>query len=237
MRAELKNDPRLDEHLGVNYDCCHFAVEFEEPQAALNSLQRGPGNQDQQNPFEFRAERPGRRRRSPRKPLEDNFPTMFTCTRSLSAMPPVIGAFSGTCPMPLSTNCAKKSEDPKSESIKSEEWRNSFPRSAPRARRRRRRLKNTNDHLLGVLDVLAENPGLCSHFEMETYTLGSAAARSWKSRKNVVEATGGGISLDARQARRKSAELAKFAFWELSFMLCSVSCRWIPCETLHERPT
>ncbi len=29
---------------------------------------------------------------------------------------------------------------------------------------------NTNDHLLGVLDLLAENPKLCSHLEMETYT-------------------------------------------------------------------
>src|ERR1700722_8638596 len=32
LRAERKNDPRLDGYLGVNYDCCHFAVEFEEPQ-------------------------------------------------------------------------------------------------------------------------------------------------------------------------------------------------------------
>ncbi|MGH7976011.1 MAG: metabolite traffic protein EboE, partial [Limisphaerales bacterium] len=31
LRAENKNDPRLDEFLGVNYDCCHCAVEFEEP--------------------------------------------------------------------------------------------------------------------------------------------------------------------------------------------------------------
>jgi hypothetical protein len=30
--------------------------------------------------------------------------------------------------------------------------------------------ENTNDHLLGVLDLLAENPKLCSHLEMETYT-------------------------------------------------------------------
>jgi len=29
---------------------------------------------------------------------------------------------------------------------------------------------NTTDHLLGVLDILAANPNLCSHLEMETYT-------------------------------------------------------------------
>ena len=30
--------------------------------------------------------------------------------------------------------------------------------------------ETTNDHLLVVLDLLAENPHLCSHLEMETYT-------------------------------------------------------------------
>jgi hypothetical protein len=35
LRAEHPHDPRLTEHLGVNYDGCHFAVEFEEPQTAL----------------------------------------------------------------------------------------------------------------------------------------------------------------------------------------------------------
>jgi len=29
---------------------------------------------------------------------------------------------------------------------------------------------NTSDHILGVLDLLQANPGLCSHLEMETYT-------------------------------------------------------------------
>ena len=29
---------------------------------------------------------------------------------------------------------------------------------------------NTTDHILGVLDLLQANPGLCSHLEMETYT-------------------------------------------------------------------
>jgi hypothetical protein len=29
---------------------------------------------------------------------------------------------------------------------------------------------NTADHILGALDLLAANPGMCSHLEMETYT-------------------------------------------------------------------
>jgi hypothetical protein len=31
-------------------------------------------------------------------------------------------------------------------------------------------LENTADHLIGVLDILAADPTLCSHLEMETYT-------------------------------------------------------------------
>ncbi len=56
----------------------------------------------------------------------------------------------------------------KNKNSKLSEWRVHFhiplhaPAIAPFA--------NTNDHLLGVLDLLAENPKLCSHLEMETYT-------------------------------------------------------------------
>jgi hypothetical protein len=34
-----KNDPRLDEHLGVNLDICHLAIALEEPQTAIGALQ------------------------------------------------------------------------------------------------------------------------------------------------------------------------------------------------------
>ena len=48
------------------------------------------------------------------------------------------------------------------------EWRIHFhvPLHAPAAPP----FENTNDHLLGVLDLLAANPEICSHLEMETYT-------------------------------------------------------------------
>ena len=48
------------------------------------------------------------------------------------------------------------------------EWRIHFhvPLHAPAAPP----FENTNDHLLGILDLLAANPKLCSHLEMETYT-------------------------------------------------------------------
>ncbi|HUZ07988.1 MAG TPA: metabolite traffic protein EboE, partial [Candidatus Paceibacterota bacterium] len=39
LRDEHENDTRLGQHLGVNYDCCHFAVEFEEPRTAMAAFQ------------------------------------------------------------------------------------------------------------------------------------------------------------------------------------------------------
>ena len=50
---------------------------------------------------------------------------------------------------------------------------------------------NTTDHLLGVLDVLAAQPGLCSHLEMETYTW-EVMPPELKSR-SVVDQSGCGI--------------------------------------------
>jgi hypothetical protein len=49
-----------------------------------------------------------------------------------------------------------------------EEWRIHFhvPLHAPAAPP----FENTNDHLLGVLDLLQASPEICSHLEMETYT-------------------------------------------------------------------
>jgi hypothetical protein len=63
------------------------------------------------------------------------------------------------------------------------EWRVHFhiPLHAPAAPP----FENTNDHLLGVLDLLAENPRLCSHLEMETYTW-EVLPRELKSR-SVIE--------------------------------------------------
>src|SRR5579862_8877366 len=40
MREQHHDDPRFDRHLGVNYDTCHFAVEYETPQEAVLRFQQ-----------------------------------------------------------------------------------------------------------------------------------------------------------------------------------------------------
>lgn len=42
LQMEHPNDDRLENHFGISYDTCHFAVEFEDPQSVLNAFfQRG----------------------------------------------------------------------------------------------------------------------------------------------------------------------------------------------------
>lgn len=50
----------------------------------------------------------------------------------------------------------------------SEEWRIHF--HIPLYGRPTPLFDTTADHILGVMDLLREHPGLCSHIEMETYT-------------------------------------------------------------------
>jgi hypothetical protein len=40
LRADRPGDLRLDEHLGINYDCCHLAMEFESAAEALGRLRQ-----------------------------------------------------------------------------------------------------------------------------------------------------------------------------------------------------
>jgi len=39
MHDEHSNDSRLESHLGVNYDACHFAIEFEDPARSVLQFQ------------------------------------------------------------------------------------------------------------------------------------------------------------------------------------------------------
>ena len=160
LRAEHKNDPRLDEFLGVNYDCCHFAVEFEEPLATLNSL-HDSRHQNQQNPFEFRAQspaHPGGARRELQKFADKVYLHQVVARDANGRL-----KFFRDLPDALADNSKLKIKN-----SKLPEWRIHFhvPLHAPAAPP----FENTNDHLLGMLDWLAENPKLCPHLEMETYT-------------------------------------------------------------------
>ncbi len=162
MRAEHPHDPRLAEHLAVNYDTCHFAVEFEEPQDALNCLsEHGIKISKIHLSSALRL-----------------LPTAEAC-QALTAFADdvylhqvVIRRSDGQRDIYLDLPQALAGESPVpaieiGDGLQCE-WRIHFhiPLHSPP----QPQFDSTADHILGVLDILSENPRLCSHLEMETYT-------------------------------------------------------------------
>jgi hypothetical protein len=159
LRAEHKNDLRLGEFLGVNYDCCHFAVEFEEPQNALNSLVKNGIKISKLHLSSALKVSPTPAARAELKKFADDVYLHQVIARDEKGKL----KFYRDLPDALADNSKLKIKK-----SKLAEWRIHFhvPLHAPAAPP----FANTNDHLLGALDWLAENPKLCAHLEMETYT-------------------------------------------------------------------
>jgi hypothetical protein len=157
LRAENKNDPRPGEFLGVNYDCCHFAIEFEEPRGAIAAFQNAGIKISKIHLSSALKTRATAETRVILKKFAADVYLHQVVTRGENGQL----KFFRDLPDALTHHSSLVTRH-------SSEWRIHFhvPLHAPAALP----LENTNDHLLGVLDLLAKNPKLCSHLEMETYT-------------------------------------------------------------------
>jgi hypothetical protein len=161
MRAEHR-DPRLAEHLGVNYDTCHFAVEFEEPQNALGCLlQRGIKISKLHLSSALKV-----------RPSAEKRAALAAYTDDVYLHQVVVCRLDGQRFIYRDLDEALVGEpvetEAESESEVGAEWRIHFHiplHSPPTAL-----FDTTADHILGALDLLAANPGMCTHLEMETYT-------------------------------------------------------------------
>jgi hypothetical protein len=158
LRSEHPNDPRLDEHLGVNYDTCHFAIEFEEPQNAIVALQNAGIKISKIHLSSALKTKPTTESRKALQKFADDVYLHQVIVRNANGHL----KFHRDLPDALNLQPSTFNLQP------SEEWRIHFhvPLHASVAPP----FENTSDHLLGVLDLLAQNPALCSHLEMETYT-------------------------------------------------------------------
>jgi sugar phosphate isomerase/epimerase len=159
LRAEHRNDPRLDEFLGVNYDCCHFAVEFEEPQKALKAFKKAGIKISKIHLSSALKTLATREARAALKKFADDVYLHQIVARDARGK---LEYFRD-----LRDALATKSE-PKTQNSKLPEWRIHF--HVPLHAAAIPPFQSTNDHLLGTLDWLAKNRTACSHLEMETYT-------------------------------------------------------------------
>jgi hypothetical protein len=177
LRAEHPRDERLAEHLGVNYDTCHFAVEFEEPQNALACLVNYGIKISKIHLSSALKVSPTPAAREALKRFDDEIYLHQVVTRDEAGrrmifrdLPEALVAAHRLLDAAPRSPDGDPGEagDPLSEFPELPEWRIHFhvPLHAPAEPP----FENTNDHLLGILDLLAECPGICSHLEMETYT-------------------------------------------------------------------
>jgi hypothetical protein len=157
LRAEHPRDERLAAHLGVNYDTCHFAVEFEEPQNALPSLVNHGIKISKIHLSSALKVSPTPAACAELKKFSEDVYLHQVVTRNETGQRKIYRDL----PDALAHHSSLATHN-------SEEWRIHFhvPLHAPAAPP----FANTNDHLLGVLDILEQYPDICSHLEMETYT-------------------------------------------------------------------
>ena len=162
LRAEHPRDPRLTEHLGVDYDTCHFAVEFEEPQNALSCLVHHGIKVSKIHLSSALTARPTAEACAALKGLMDPDQLHQVCARDSGGQRIIYrdirdALLAGPHPEAASAEAAALPE-----------WRIHLhiplgnPPAAP--------FGNTNEHVLGVLDWLGRHPAHCAHLEMKTYS-------------------------------------------------------------------
>ena len=143
--------------LGVNYDTCHLAIEYEEPREALGRFAEAGiriSKLHLSSALRLRPEREALDRL--RAFQEDVYFHQVIVRRDDGSL-----VRHRDLPDALAAAAAQKPSA-------NDEWRVHF--HIPLHAAPDELFQNTSDHLTGALDVLAEQPALCQHLEMETYT-------------------------------------------------------------------
>ena len=190
MRQDRPRDERVNEFLGVNYDTCHLAVEYEEPRAALGRLREAGIKISKIHLSSALKTNPTTEALAELRMFADEIYLHQVVARTRTGELTFFRDLTDALASPSAAAAA--------------EWRIHFhvPLHAPAAPP----FANTNDHLLGTLDVLAGTPGLCSHLEMETYTWEVLPA-GLKSRSVVDQLTAEYAWTLARLAERGLAKV------------------------------
>jgi len=152
MAADRPGDTRLRTFLGVNYDTCHLAVEYEEPAEVIDAFQKEGIRVSKIHLSSALQMTPDAAARDwLRRFADDTYLHQVVARTNGGAL---------RCDKDLDIALAQPPGD--------REWRIHF--HVPLHATSLAHGQTTASHLLGLLDLLAQQPGLCSHLEMETYT-------------------------------------------------------------------
>ncbi len=157
MAADRPGDLRLREHLGVNYDCCHLAIEYEAPDAALGRLRKAGIRISKIHLSNALRVAPTPEAREALRAFVDTVYFHQVVERRPDGE---LVRYAD-----LDEALVTRVEDgPQAE----REWRVHF--HIPLHAEPGGVFGTTAAHVGGVLDVVRSDPRICQHFEMETYT-------------------------------------------------------------------
>ena len=157
LAADRPSDPRLLRHLGVNYDACHFALEYENPAEALGAFTRNGIRLSKLHLSNALRLKPTASARQRLRELQDEVYLHQVIARRRD-----------------STLCRHRDIDvalataDQAAHFDDQEWRVHF--HIPLHAQPDGEFQNTSNHLIELLHLLGANPSLCQHLEMETYT-------------------------------------------------------------------
>jgi hypothetical protein len=174
LRQDRTNDSLLSEYLGINYDTCHLAIQFEEPRRAIGLLRKHGIKLSKIHVSSALTMRPTQEARAALAGFADEIYLHQAVVRYPD------GRLRRYLDIDQVLECER---DKEISHENSPEWRVHFhiPLHTPPSDL----FGNTNSHILGVLDLIQDDPTLCTHLEMETYTweVLPPQFKSW----NVVE--------------------------------------------------
>lgn len=157
LRRDRPGDDRWQRYLGVNYDCCHLAIEFEEPGAALARLREAGIRISKLHLSNALRVQPTPEVLTELQGWQDAVYLHQVVARDAAGTIQRFRDLPEACREPSVGGAPRTGE-----------WRIHFhiPLHALPARL----FSTTADHALAVLDQLGAAPAWCRHLEMETYT-------------------------------------------------------------------
>lgn len=176
MRDEHPNDSRLERHLGVNYDACHFAIEFEDPAQALAQFQTNG----------IRLSKIHLSNALKLRPTATSLKQLAAFDEEVYLHQVIVRRADGSLTKFSDLPSALQSASARNPDT-GDEWRVHF--HVPLHWQPTGELGTTADHVLGLLQLLQTQPNLCSHLEMETYTW-AVLPEPWRSRDVVDQLVG-----------------------------------------------
>ncbi len=151
------NDDRFNRFIGINYDTCHLAVEYEAAREAIGALRAANIFISKLHLSSALKVRPTPETLAALKAFGDDVYLHQVIARKAD------GSLLRAKDLDIALAEGSAFRAPGIE-----EWRIHFhiPLHSPATEL----FDNTSDHLIEVMDLLKDHPALCSHLEMETYT-------------------------------------------------------------------